>query len=145
MKRKYPTLWGCYVDEGYEKSYTYKYLQALVNVHHYKGHMLLRVLPAPPKKGEKHQCNCPSIQYPFAWLDGDDLDAVIKLLRDAKKVWLKAYNKAKREVFKRDATKKRGQSRLKALRKSKKLRAEARKRSRRSPRMTAGGTDFSYD
>lgn len=99
-QRKYPSLWGCYIQEGYDKSFTRKYLQGIVNVHHYKGHMLLSVGPEKCKAGD--ECNCYQAPLPYAWLDGDDLDAVIALLRDAKKVWLKAYNKAKRELAKRE-------------------------------------------
>jgi hypothetical protein len=85
---KYPYLSGCYVDDGFERKLTREFLQATVEVSHYKGARLLRVLPAPPKRGEKHRCSCPLIQYPTAWLHGDELDALIKILREAKRVWL---------------------------------------------------------
>ena len=104
---RYPYLSGCYVDDGFERKLTRElkltreFLQATVEVSHYKGAMLLRVLPAPPKRGEEHRCSCPSIQYPAAWLHGDELDALIKILREAKRVWLRAYRKAAREVAKR--------------------------------------------
>jgi hypothetical protein len=63
---KYPYLSGCYVDDGFERKLTREFLQATVAISHYKGAMLLRVLPAPPKRGEA-----------AARLHGDDLDALI--------------------------------------------------------------------
>jgi hypothetical protein len=102
-KPKYPYLDGCYVDEGFDRTLTREFLQATVNISHYKGAMLLRVLPEPPKKGAKHSCTCPSIQYPSAWLRGDDLDALIGVLREAKRIWLCAYRKAAREIVKRES------------------------------------------
>jgi hypothetical protein len=97
-KKKYPYLFGCYIDEKFERELTRQFLDARIVVTHYKGAMLLSVLPERPKKGERHICACPSIQYPSAWLKGDDLDALIAMLRECKSVWLKAYRKAAREV-----------------------------------------------
>ncbi len=97
---KYPYIFGCYVDEGFERELSGAYLGARVEITHYKGAMMLSVLPPRPKKGEPHTCSCPSIQYPSAWLRGDDLDALIAVLRESKRVWLKAYKKAEREVKK---------------------------------------------
>lgn len=67
-------------------------MQGTVNVKHYKGAMLLRVLP-------EHSC-C-AFHYPSVGLRGDDLAALIRLLREAKRVWLHAYRKAARENAKR--------------------------------------------
>lgn len=100
---RYPYLLGCYVDDGFERTLAREFMQGTVNVSHYKGGMLLRVLPECPKTGEKHHCACPLIQYPSAWLRGDDLDALIKILREAKRVWLRAYRKAARAVTKHRA------------------------------------------
>lgn len=58
---RYPYLLGCYVDDGFERTLAREFLQGTVNVSHYKGAMLLSVLPERPKKGEKHRCSCPSI------------------------------------------------------------------------------------
>lgn len=131
-KDKYPYLWGCYVDAEFFKSFSRQYLQATVEISHYKGAMLLRVLPERPKKGEKHHCSCPSIQYPAAWLKGDDLDTMIKMLREAKSVWLKAYRKAEREHTKRGNLK------------AKKTKAK-KKAPKRRMHLSAGGTDWSHD
>lgn len=90
-KEKYPYLFGCYVDEGFEREYKRKGIQGFVRVSHYKGAMMLMV------KGEPHG---------DVWLRGEDLDAVIELLREAKKVWLRAYRKAERELIKRGHLKK---------------------------------------
>jgi hypothetical protein len=99
-KKKYPSLWGCYVDEGFTRSYTRKYLQARVQINHYKGHMLLSVPDPNATNGSGVALSGD------AWLDGDDLDAVIAMLRDAKRVWLKAYRRAVREVARRDRERK---------------------------------------
>lgn len=100
---KYPTLFGTYMT-GYKQEYTRKYLQATIDLSHYKGHIMLRVLPEKPKKGEKHTCSCPSIQYPVAWMDGNDLDALMDILKDAKKQWLMAYRVAQHEENKQKRT-----------------------------------------
>lgn len=92
---RYPYLDGCYVEEKYERTQTRKYLQATINLRHYKGAMLLSVTPETSKR-HKGECACPFIQYPAAWLRGDDLDALIAGLREAKRVWLKAYRKTER-------------------------------------------------
>lgn len=126
-REKYPYLFGCYSGEKFERELPGKFLDARVVIRHYKGAMLLSVLPARPKKGERHTCTCPSIQFPAAWLRGDDLDAprrafgstwarahgcgvaatgLIAMLRESKRVWLKAYKKAAREVARRDAVEK---------------------------------------
>lgn len=101
---KYPTLWGTYMDTGYEKELTSSSIQATIDLSHYKGHIMLRVLPEKPKKGEKHSCKCPSIVYPAAWLDGNDLDALMEILKDAKKQWLMAYRVAQYEENKQKRT-----------------------------------------
>jgi hypothetical protein len=89
-KNKYPYIFGCYVDEGFERKYTRKFLQAVVHLQHYKGAMLLRVVTTDGQP----------MPAASAWLRGDDLDAMIALLREAKRVWLRAYRKAAREVAK---------------------------------------------
>jgi len=98
---RYPSLGGCYVEERFERKLTREFLGATVEIRAYKGAMLLRVTPEAPKKGEKHRCACPSIKYPSAWLRGDDLDAMIEVLREAKRVWLCAYRRAAGVVAKR--------------------------------------------
>lgn len=99
-KDKYPYLFGCYVDDDFVRTMAREFLQGTVEIRHYKGAMLLQVLPERLRSG-KHRCSCPSIQYPSAWLRGDDLDALIGILREAKKVWLRAYRKADRELARR--------------------------------------------
>jgi hypothetical protein len=108
---KYPTLFGTYMDTGYEREYTREYLQATIDLSHYKGHIMLRVLPEKPKKGEKHVCKCPHIVYPAAWMDGNDLDALIEIFKDAKKQWLMAYRVAQYEEQKQRRTAQRAKER----------------------------------
>jgi Zn-finger nucleic acid-binding protein len=129
-KLKYPTLWGTYMDTGFDRELTSSNIQATIDFSHYKGHIMLRVLPEKPKKGAKHTCSCPSIQYPAAWLDGNDLDALMEILKEAKKQWLMAYRVAQYE----EAKQKRQAQRKKAKRAPK-----------RQMHLSAGGTDWSHD
>lgn len=129
-KKKYPTLWGTYMDTGFEREYVSEYLQATIDFSHYKGHIMLRVLPEKPKKGTKHTCSCPSIQYPVAWMDGDDMDALMEILKDAKKQWLMAYRTAQYEENKQ---------------KRQAQRKKAKKKVPRRMHLSAGGTDWSHD
>lgn len=115
-RKKYPTLFGTYMDTGFEREYTGEYVQATIDFSHYKGHIMLRVLPEKPKKGQKHTCSCPSIQYPAAWLDGDDLDALMEILKDAKKQWLMAYRTAQYEETKQKRTAQRAKERKRRAR-----------------------------
>lgn len=135
-KLKYPSLHGTYLDNDFEREYTRQYLQARIDFSHYKGHIMLRVLPEGPKKGEKHICKCPSIQYPAAWLDGNDIDALMEILKDAKKQWLMAYSVARYEEAKRKRTAQRAKDRAAKSKKSKR---------RPSLHLSAGGTDWSRD
>ena len=96
QKDKYPYLHGCYVDEGFQRAYHRKYLGGHVQVHYYKGAMLLSV-------GDDTTCTCHPYARPVAaWLRGDDLDRVIKILQEAKRVWLKSYKRAERILAKPD-------------------------------------------
>lgn len=82
---KYRNLFGCYVVNDFRRTYTRKYLQALVGIRYYKGRMLLSV-DSPSRFAN----------LPEAWCDGNDLDALIAILREAKSEWLKAHKAAER-------------------------------------------------
>ena len=99
-KERYPYLWGCYVDEKYNRRYTRKYLQGVIELQAYKGAILLTVLDDDEKRREARQLLGVAHQIPSAWLMGDDLDALIAMLRDAKRTWLTAYRKAERKLAK---------------------------------------------
>lgn len=81
---KYPILFGCFVDipGGFVREYDPKEIQGKVVVVHYKGRMLLSA------EGGPHENRA-------VWLDGEDIDELIKILREAKREWLKAYRKTK--------------------------------------------------
>lgn len=135
-KKKYPTLFGTYMDTGFERELSSDDIQATIDFSHYKGHIMLRVLPQKPKKGEHHHCTCPSIQYPSAWLDGNDLDAVMEILKEAKKQWLMAYRVAQYEETKQKRTAQRAKDRA----------AKSKKTGKRPHlHLSAGGTDWSRD
>lgn len=86
--RKYPYLFGCYVDEGFERVYARQRIQGSVTLSHYKGHMLLSA------DGKPHENRA-------VWLDGEDLEELIKIFAEARLVWLKAYKRTVRELIKR--------------------------------------------
>lgn len=93
-REKYPYLFGCYVDEPFERKLASEG-PALITVRHYKGAMLLSV--TPPRKN----CGCPPVVYSAAWMRGDTLEELIATLREARRVWLVAYRRAARELEKR--------------------------------------------
>lgn len=85
-RRKYASTDGCYVDEPFNVFYVRKHLGGRVKLRHYKGAMLL---------GVARENDAMFSAIPAAWLRGDDLDALIKMLREAKRVWLRAHRKTK--------------------------------------------------
>lgn len=89
--KKYKNLDYCYVDIPFTKRLKPKNRAGIVVVDYWKGHMLLSVRP----EHESHE------DFAQAWLHGDDLDKVIKLLQEAKRVWLKGYKKTARFLKKK--------------------------------------------
>lgn len=99
---KYPDLRSWFELPEIHRTYTAKYLQAIVKFSTYKGAVILSVL----FDDQCWKCQGPPIAG-NAWLRGDDLDAMISILRDYKRVWLKEYRKAER-ADRRRASAKRG-------------------------------------
>lgn len=87
---------ACYHDETLDLVFRYKSMAGEVRVHHRKGH--IHLLAAGEPHGD-------------VWLRGDDIDAVIGMLRQAKKTWLAAYRKTERVLAKRKADQKKGKAR----------------------------------
>lgn len=94
-KPKYPYL-GCYVDVPFNWRYTRQFLDANITLDHYKGAMLLRVLSTDTERQAAAKTLELGPLAGTAWMRGDDLDALIAMLREAKQVWLRAYRQAKR-------------------------------------------------
>lgn len=84
--KRYPYLFGCYVDEPFDRKIGHKSMQGKVRVVHYKGHMMLSA------EGGPHANRA-------VWLFGDDIDDLIKILREAKRVWLKSYRRVERHLI----------------------------------------------
>lgn len=88
---RYPELNSWFELPEVEREYTAKYLQAKVQFSTYKGTVQLSVIRENCSKA----CSG-SLLAGSAWLRGDDLDALISILRDYKRLWLAAYRSEQR-------------------------------------------------
>lgn len=102
---RYPDLRVWFELPEINRKYTAKYLQAIVLFSTYKGTVQLEVL-------RDDQCKACSGAHlaGSAWLRGDDLDALIAILRDYKRLWLREYRKAERTDRKWDYGRKRNKA-----------------------------------
>lgn len=73
------------------RTYTAKYLQAIVLFSTYKGTVQMSVVRDDRSKA----CSGAELAG-SAWLRGDDIDALVAILRDYKRVWLKEYRRSQR-------------------------------------------------
>lgn len=88
-KKKYPDVW-CYTDMHFKRKMS-KQTDAQILLRDYKGHILFSVEPHKPTKTEMLAQKAGVTVGSNAWLDGDSIDALIELLREAKHVWLEHY------------------------------------------------------
>jgi hypothetical protein len=89
-KKKYPDVWS-YTDMHYAREIHRDINGAKIQLQDYKGHILLCVEPLKPTKTEMLAQRAGVTVGDDAWLDGDSLDALITMLREAKRTWLKHY------------------------------------------------------
>jgi hypothetical protein len=90
VKKKYPDVW-CYTNMNFTRELRQGLNDARIELQDYKGHILLTVEPLKLNKMEMLAAKAGISVGDDAWLDGDALDALIDMLRDAKKVWLAHY------------------------------------------------------
>ena len=92
-KMKYPYA-ECFVSvDEFSREYTSKFLSAEIDLHSYKDAIILRVTPGDPDVRAAFKKLGLSHLLRGAWLRGDDLEALIKMLQDARRVWVKSYRR----------------------------------------------------
>ena len=111
--RRYHDLLTWFELPEINRTYTARYLQATIELSTYKGTVQLRVL----RDDEGKACSGIALAG-SAWLRGDDLDALIEILRDYKREWLKAYRGALREDRRKIQARSAWQARTRRNRKS---------------------------
>jgi hypothetical protein len=92
-KRKYPYA-ECFVNvDEFKRKYTSEFLGGEIDLHSYKDAIIFRLTPGDAELRDAFNKLGLGHLLHGVWLRGDDFDALIKLLQEARRTWVASYRR----------------------------------------------------